>query len=207
MRLGTVVLGLVGSVVIAPVGGVKGSVVDVSSVASVVDVSRSLVVNVCSPNEDEDDGVAVVDEDLSAALLDVMSAAYVDDDVVVEVACSTAVASLDVVVAGGPSLAVVLGLVGSVVDASVGGVEGSVVDVASVEPATDVLLAIVDDWPAVDVAPAVVAASVCAVVDEGLSSAVLDVSSAAVDDDVLSSVVEVASSTVDFSTGTAEVVA
>ena len=105
---------------------------------------------------------------------------------------------------------VVLGLVGSVVDASVGGVKGSVVDVASVasvEPATDVLLAIVDDWPAVDVAPAVVAASVCAVVDAGLSSAVLDVSSAAVDDDVSSSMVEVASSTVDFSTGPAKVVA
>ena len=103
MRFVTVVLGLFGSVVIAPVGGVKGSDVDVSSVASVVDGSRSMVVNVCPP-DDVDDRVAVVDEtNLSAAVLDVLSAVYVDDDVstsVVEVACSTDVASLVVAEAG-----------------------------------------------------------------------------------------------------------
>ena len=151
MRLGpvTVVLALPATVVVTSVGGVYGSVVDVSSVASAVDVSRSMLVD--APN-------VVVDDDGSSG-----------------------VASPEVVVAGGAFAPVVLGLFAGDVDASVGGVKGSGVDVSSVESATDVALAVVDDRPAVE---------------DDRSSSGVDVSSAPVEDDGSSSVVDVACSTV-----------
>ena len=157
MRLGPVpvVLGLSATVVVTSVGCVKGSAVDVSSVTSAVDVSTSFELDV---GPADDDGVAVVEDD-----------------------GSTGVASPEVVVAGGAFAPVVLGLFAGVVDASVGCVKGSGVDVSSVESATDVSLAIVDDWPAVE---------------DDRSSSGVDVSSAPVEDDGSSSVVDVACSVV-----------